>query len=73
MDGDDMKEIAMLVFICLVAVLCVIGLAVFVNNATCNQFAELNPTIETQFRLLGGCYAKIDGMWIPTGQLRGMQ
>lgn len=76
---DNIKGVMLDTGRILVIVLCIIGFVWCVAQtfsafelAACNQFAELNPTIKTQFHFFGGCYVQIDGAWIPIDQIKGM-
>jgi hypothetical protein len=44
----------------------------WIPSAKCNQTADVTGK-PTQWRLLSGCYVKVDGRWIPVGSWRGEQ
>lgn len=54
----------------LVAVL--IGGKYWLDSCSCDQLGEMTGK-ETKWRVLSGCYVKVDGRWIPRDSWRGEQ
>ena len=74
MDTQDFKEIAILGVV-MVGVLIVIGLVIgipayLVDKAQCNRIAS-DSNINTEYRLIGGCYVEVNGRMIPKDNWRG--
>ncbi len=72
--GDLRVGWALLLFVLVIVVSFagVIGLIMFINKSTCNQYALLNPELDFVWRALGGCLVGHEGIYVPYDRLIGI-